>query len=200
MAIQLASRGSTVSNDPLIKRRRRYPRNAGSQGYTTFFRNRVIGQHQDPALINDQYGNQGAIQLNAGMVYNNVIGNVVGLSGLKSTAGYYVGAPACFENVNEKDAVNRGPPCITSGGYDGTQTIALFRLGNASIAGAFSSFDVNETNFPNVPKVNASTLRHGNFDYTTNAVAWNPALANHDLPPSLYLVDKPAFFGSATWP
>jgi hypothetical protein len=31
MAIQLASRGATVSNDPLIKRRRRYPRNAGSQ-------------------------------------------------------------------------------------------------------------------------------------------------------------------------
>jgi hypothetical protein len=58
------------------------------------------------------------------------------------------------------------------------------------------------------PKVTASAfpgvvIRHGNFDYVTNTVKWDPAIANHILPNSLYLGQKPAFFDAGrgyTWP
>src|ERR1700730_14802669 len=52
-------------------------------------------------------------------------------------------------------------------------------------------------------QVSASTLRHGNFDYVTNTVKWDPAITNHTLPNSLYLTQKPAFFDAGsgyTWP
>ena len=42
------------------------------------------------------------------------------------------------------------------------------------------------------------TFVHGN--YQNGAIGWDPATANHTLPPSLFLGSKPAFFGSTPWP
>ena len=47
-------------------------------------------------------------------------------------------------------------------------------------------------------QVSATTLRHGNFDYVTNTVKWDPAITNHTLPNSLYLTHKPAFFDAGS--
>jgi hypothetical protein len=45
----------------------------------------------------------------------------------------------------------------------------------------------------------ATVIRHGNFNYVSNAVdAW--ATAEHALPPSMYYTSKPAFFGVCAWP
>ena len=52
-------------------------------------------------------------------------------------------------------------------------------------------------------KVAATAFRHGNFDYVTNTVKWDPSVNNHTLPNSLYLTQKPAFFDAGsgyTWP
>ncbi len=49
------------------------------------------------------------------------------------------------------------------------------------------------------PKVAETAIRHGNFDYITGTIAWDPELSQ-ELPPSLYLAEKPAFFGDAAWP
>jgi hypothetical protein len=52
-------------------------------------------------------------------------------------------------------------------------------------------------------RVSASTIRHGNFDYVTNTVKWDPTITDHTLPNSLYLTHKPDLFyaGSGyTWP
>jgi hypothetical protein len=52
-------------------------------------------------------------------------------------------------------------------------------------------------------KVAATAIRHGNFDYLTNTVNWDPTITNHTLPNSLYLTQKPAFFNAGsgyTWP
>jgi hypothetical protein len=57
--------------------------------------------------------------------------------------------------------------------------------------------------YPTDARVSATTLRHGNFDYVTNTVKWDPAIANHALPKSLYLTEKPAFFNTGSgynWP
>ncbi len=49
----------------------------------------------------------------------------------------------------------------------------------------------------------ATTIRHGNFDYLTNTVQWEPNIPDHELPASLYLSKKPDFFNAGsgyTWP
>jgi hypothetical protein len=43
-------------------------------------------------------------------------------------------------------------------------------------------------------------LRHGNYDYQSQSVKWDPGIADRDLPDSLYLESKPAFFGGLPWP
>ncbi len=43
-------------------------------------------------------------------------------------------------------------------------------------------------------------IRHGNFDFLNNATVWDDEIASHDLPPSMYLSGKPAFFGDEPWP
>ena len=48
------------------------------------------------------------------------------------------------------------------------------------------------------PKARATVLRDGNFDYVTDKVHWDRA--PRSLPASLYLSDKPAFFGDHPWP
>ena len=56
------------------------------------------------------------------------------------------------------------------------------------------------TGDPSDPNVAATVLRHGNFNYVSNSVEWDPAISSHDLPDSYYLDAKPAFFGSLNWP
>jgi hypothetical protein len=48
------------------------------------------------------------------------------------------------------------------------------------------------------PKVRSTVVREGNFDYVTNSVKWDHE--PQDLPRSLYLAGKPAFFGDLPWP
>jgi hypothetical protein len=51
------------------------------------------------------------------------------------------------------------------------------------------------------PNVAATLLRHGNFDYVTNSVVWDPAITSHELPDSLYLSGKPDWWCQETpWP
>ena len=52
-------------------------------------------------------------------------------------------------------------------------------------------------------KVDATALRHGNFDYLTASVKWDPKFASRSLPKSMYLKKKPAFFDKGrgyVWP
>jgi hypothetical protein len=49
--------------------------------------------------------------------------------------------------------------------------------------------------------VAATLLRHGNFDYVTNSVVWDPGFADHDLPDSLYRTERPDWWCQETpWP
>jgi hypothetical protein len=46
----------------------------------------------------------------------------------------------------------------------------------------------------------STSLRHGNFDYVTNSVKWDPSIADTSLPDSYYLSARPEFFGNLQWP
>lgn len=59
--------------------------------------------------------------------------------------------------------------------------------------------DGSWNNTPEAAVVN-STIRHGNYDYVSGSTVWDSGESNHNLPTSLYLTSKPAFFGSETWP
>lgn len=51
------------------------------------------------------------------------------------------------------------------------------------------------------PNVAATLLRHGNYDYVTHSVVWDPAIPDHDLPDSLYLDAAPGWWCQETpWP
>ncbi len=53
----------------------------------------------------------------------------------------------------------------------------------------------------NDASVAATLLRHGNFDYVTNSVVWDAAIADHNLPDSLYLSRMPAWWcREIPWP
>jgi hypothetical protein len=57
--------------------------------------------------------------------------------------------------------------------------------------------------YPVDPMVASTVVRHGNYDYLTNTVRWDPSVPEHVLPSSLYLGQKPAFFNTGkgyTWP
>lgn len=74
--------------------------------------------------------------------------------------------------------------------YEGSYR-SIYRLGyNADDAARV----VSDTS----PKM--TLLRHGNFDYVNNAVIWDPAIPDHHLPDSYYLIGKPAWFGNLRWP
>lgn len=52
----------------------------------------------------------------------------------------------------------------------------------------------------NEPKVKQTLIRHGNFDYLTYNVTYEPAIERRDMPNSFYLLEKPAFMSGLTWP
>lgn len=88
--------------------------------------------------------------------------------------------------------IGERPPVYLSTTTDTFDLAAVFRVGAASLGGEYHDLD------------DGTALRlllaHGNFDYVTNSVVWDPRLADHDLPASLYLRARPAFFGAELWP
>ena len=94
---------------------------------------------------------------------------------------------------NVLGTANQNPSPASGFVYDASypwrnSPIGMWRLG----------YNPENWNAPADPKVLSTTIREGNFDYATNQVRW--ASAAQQLPPSLYLDEKPAFFGSNPWP
>jgi hypothetical protein len=115
--------------------------------------------------------NQSAIQLDARSSDMNVVGNVLGAPGLAGTTYQSTDAANCRNSA----------PFIYRFNYDSASGYCTFP----------SPVDY---------RASSSVLRHGNFDYATNAVQWSPTTSSRTLPSSLYLTSKPAFFGANPWP
>jgi len=51
------------------------------------------------------------------------------------------------------------------------------------------------------PQVESTLFAHGNFDYLTHAVSWDPTNSSHNLPASLYHSAQPAWWPAGlSWP
>ena len=49
------------------------------------------------------------------------------------------------------------------------------------------------------PNVERTLLRHGNYDFATRSLRWDPSRPRR-LPASLFRDRKPAWFGNCPWP
>ena len=142
----------------------------GNSGWITFFRNYGRGRNSDD------------------VAYQNVQGaNATGYSRYFNYAGNVLLHP-------NPPTLQGAPPIYESSQHVGNlAAAAAFRIGNSADPNqGYPSWDDGSAL--------AQVYRHGNYDYVTNSVTWDPANADHSLPNSLYLTDKPAFFGSLPWP
>jgi hypothetical protein len=61
--------------------------------------------------------------------------------------------------------------------------------------------DANDNSYAgNDTQVTSTFYRHGNWDSVTRGVVWDPGNADHNLPASLYLTARPAWWGNLAWP
>ncbi len=74
--------------------------------------------------------------------------------------------------------------------YEGHMS-AIYRLG-------YNADDNQKIVCDDLPK--NTLFRHGNFDYVTNSVIWDSVTQDHELPNSLYLSERPLWFGDMHWP
>jgi hypothetical protein len=105
--------------------------------------------------------------------YYSFVGNVLGRVG---------------GNVTWSGAATRPTACPsrTFGGKRATPTIYAYGCNS------------NSTTYDDAPS--STSINHGNYDYKTQGVAYWDGGAQHALRTSMYYSEKPAFFGSCSWP
>ena len=147
----------------------------GNSVYLTFFRNHLRG-------IRAPFDNQAGGRIDDADESRNGPKRCAGLMATSywmSFAGNVLGAAGQMEGWSYETTFASGKPGIWMLGWDAVAP------------------------YPTDARVAAMTLRHGNFDYLTNTVKWDPAIADHTLPDSLYLTGKPDFFNAGrgyVWP
>jgi len=144
----------------------------GSSSHNTLFRNRVDWQ----------------IALKHFCNYYNVVGNVLGTSGVNTV--YESSLPGVFESS------------IYELGYP--------NIGNVSYTGTFGPTTPPDYHaLPNKldgcqhldRNVRATLIRHGNYDYVNKTVIWDNKIPDHTIPNSLFYSSRPAWWDAdLAWP
>jgi hypothetical protein len=145
----------------------------GNAIYHTVFRNHLTGVRRD-YKDDPSSGNARAGGLEYGAWWHSFVGNVMGNSG--TMGGWLYEDPG---NAPGNSAWQNGR--------------FIWRLG----------YDPGHWAQAADPLVQSTALRHGNFDFLTSSVKWDPRIPDHTMPPSLYLTRKPPFFSAGrgyTWP
>ena len=151
----------------------------GNCGWMTIFRNYATGkQARTNAYETYQIA---ALALEAKARQMNVVGNVLGTAErLGNNTGAY------GDEAYEVTSYPEGP-----------YRAAVFRIGHGVGAGDGTD-DIFNYEDPSSPgSTYANLLRVGNWDDIRGQIDTTPA---DPLPPSLYLTEKPAFFGTNPWP
>jgi hypothetical protein len=147
----------------------------------TYYRNFSSSRHLTLATV--QTVNVAAIEADSGMQNFNFLGNVLGSASV--SGGTYEGS--LFAGV--------GNSCNDT---------TMWRMGEVSNPcnyGDALAEDISEV----MGSVSGTFIRHGNFDYVTGSTKWETTIqggnaSNHTLPASLYLAEKPSWWGTAPWP
>jgi hypothetical protein len=181
----------------------------GNSIYITVFRNWITGQRGARGPLSSytftgggvQYPycdcwTRSAVNIQANSFYHNIVGNVIGFSGMP-LLGPSLQLTPTFESVQtdfQYENINGTPENQTD--------VFMYVIGNTS-----DPSDV--TDYPPQPTLYTKTNRQGNFDWFTQSQIWYSSYGGsgttstgspQTLPNSMYLTSKPAFFGSLTWP
>jgi len=146
----------------------------GTSSHMVLFRNWLWGDETGTfAGFTSSTPNWGfvAVELAWDQHYYSVVGNVLGNPGLHTTwSNATVFSTDCTWSSSRTSPRVYGLGCSSAG--DG----------------------------PYQAMVRATTILHGNYDFTTQGVAFWDGGANHTLKASMYYASKPSFFGSYAWP
>jgi hypothetical protein len=155
----------------------------GSSSHQTLFRNWFNGLHPNYTQ------NRKMIDLCRYSYYNNIVGNVLGSPEWAAEMYEMTGNDLWYSH----SCIYRlGYPHMGNNGYvDGYPPSGTMNPD--------STFD-SDGNSGHDPRVKATLLRHGNYDYQTQSTIWDSSIASHNLPASLYRTSKPDWFGAVPWP
>ncbi len=164
----------------------------GSSSHNTAFRNWFRGTTQicDPLKGRGDAGQcwwavqaLRAVNLDSTTLYTNIIGNVVGSDDMLALKKYNGTVPMGAVSTVVS-------PQFRS--YDSVAYAFSFGYGGSGDGGSWTGGSSRPF---------TTALLHGNYDYVTHAVAWDPLNINHTLPPSLYRNVEPSWWPAATpWP
>ena len=186
----------------------------GNSIYITVFRNHLSGLRAARPPLNtymsgvypyiDAGGVTGrnAVDVQAHSDYTNLVGNVLGFQG-QSLLSYNQGVFSLRKVLRKLMRRNQG-------GYSFTQNAWSYeRLGEFPKPGEVNMWVIGSQQAGGwtwVPDTYKTQLREGNWDWVTQSQRWHGiggaagSGTPREIPDSLYLTAKPAFFGSAPWP
>jgi hypothetical protein len=147
----------------------------GNSIYLTFFRNWLVGQRHS---FRDT-GNVRAVGLAYGSWWDSFVGNVLGRKGQMTGWHYTDAAMSCDKNGNN-----------CTGNNSGWSDPSIWKLG----------YDPIRWGMRPDPRTLSTVIRDGNYDFLTNSQHWHNTTIGFAMPDSLYLEEKPSFFGSKPWP
>ncbi len=166
----------------------------GSSSHNTIFRNWAAAKPYTAGIPTAYTTASGLIgvKLNRMANYYNVVGNVLGDSSFPTgTSGAYDTETNAYPQAQL--IYRLGFPNIGNTGYTGTRTATTPPAYNPveSFPSGYQQLDYNVKN---------TIIRHGNYNYFTKTLIWDPDIADHSIPNSYYLAAAPSWFGSLTWP
>jgi hypothetical protein len=155
----------------------------GNSIYGTAFRNHWTGLRRSAAPLKlVDSSNRRAVGVQVGGWWFSFVGNVLGFAGMPLLSGQ---DPSGNTFVQKRFVTQSPVDNLNESGL-----VPMWKLGYES------------TKWPKKadPLVLSRTYRHGNFDFVSKTVVWDPGNPVRTLPDSLYLMSKPAFFGANPWP
>lgn len=154
----------------------------GSTSHTVLFRNLITGRNSW-ANATDRI----AVQIDRRNLFYSLVGNVVGEVG--SPADHEFLTESVSSGLDESTLFRLGFPDVGNQGFSGTHPPDELLFGD----GGPRDLYVDRNNAPY-----GTTWIEGNWSSVKNAQDWTVPPAT--LPSSLYLPQKPAWFGSLPWP
>jgi len=158
----------------------------GSSSHGVVFRNWFTATHPTATQ------NLIAINLGRWSTYFSVVGNVLGISRFPAN-GLFM--PEMGFSYAEPVIYKIGYPDLGNNGFDGT-------WGSLNGAPDYRQQFAAGRNMKEIDLyVKGTLIRHGNYDHARDDVEWDPGIANHTLPPSLYRTAAPDGWPAALpWP
>jgi hypothetical protein len=166
----------------------------GSTSHITVVRNWFTATH--PTATDNLI----AVNIGRWNNYFNLAGNVFGTSSFSKGGQFQPVTPFSY---GTQIIYKLGFPNMGNNGFSmtwGPTTPPDYTAQSAHQAGGDSHGTGGNTLQELDLNVASTMIRHGNYDYLNDSIAWDSGIADHTIPNSYFRTSKPAYFGSLNWP